>query len=498
MARCLEEAELINKVNSYIDPIKKEAYKDIYMLSHPVLNKNPYTSDFHQKLLMNEDDQKKGFIAKVKNLTLYYLKNSLYAVLFIFTAFLHSIFYRRHIKVNEKSVVIDSFLLLERVLKEGKYQELYFPNMETVLESKGYKVLFMPRLYGHHKQVLKMKKLFALLQQDKRDFLFEYAYLQISDYMKIFMFVLLYPFHHFSIWQQEASREDRYFNNALVDSVKNVTFESYARYLMGKRLAQKSDDIKVLSWCEFQNMEKNFYKAINESEKNISVYACEFLIQYKAYQSMFIDELDKALGIAPQRVLTNGSYYKNQANQVNGVSLRYKGIYEFDLSQRDAKNSIALLSYDVNESRSMLKKLEGLGSGLLVKIHPATDEKLFEDLMQSGWKFVTHTVYELFYQANVVFVAPMSGTALEAVASGIPVILVADEDVIIANPLCEVGKGKIWDIVFNKDKLMTRYNTILNYQIEHFEEALGLSQWYKDNFFIEPTEENIIKVFDLA
>jgi len=492
-----EEQTLIDNVNRYIDPIKKEAYKNIYMLSHPVLNKSPYTSDFHQNMYLNEPVEKAGRIIKFKNILLYFFKNIYFFFLFVFTAILHRLYYRRKVDLSSKTIVIDSFLLLDRVIKEEKYQEIYFQNIEEILNAKGYQSVFMPRLYGHHKKVLRLKKLFTIINTDKRDFLFEYACLSFMDYIKILQFILFYPFNHFGLLQKEKTMVDRYFNNALFNSLKEVTFEPYVRYLLGKKLVQKYDNLKILSWCEFQTMEKNFYKAVNETNKNITVYGCQFLIQYKMYQSMFINTLDKELGIAPHKVLTNGPYYSNQANQHNGVSLRYKLLYSFDASRRDPKETLVLLSYDISESRSMLKKLQVLNRPLRIKTHPAVAKKVFEDLMQEGWTFTDTAIYELFYRADMVFVAPMSGTALEAVALGIPVIIVTDERSIMMHPLCEKGQGKIWDAVFNKDELLKVYNILSDYQKEEHCNILEFAAWYKDNFFIEPTEQNILKAFDI-
>lgn len=493
----LSEEELIDSINKYINPIKEKAYRHTYLLSHPVLNKNPYTSDFHQSMFKNKQVSRVTFFITVKGFIVYLIKNFLFFLFFITTAILRKVFYRKDVLFDKKSIIIDSFLLPEKVLKSGSYQELYFQNLEDILIKRGYKPIYMPRLYIHTKNIFSVGKLLEIIQKDKNDFLLESDCLTFFDYFKLIKFILLYPFYHFSIRQKETSLEDRYFNNALLRSLQNVTFESYARYLLGKGLAQRHDNLKILSWCEFQNMEKNFYKAVNESEKNITVYGCQFLIQYRAYQSMFIDSIDKELGISPTKVLTNGRYYSNQINQANGISLRYKGLFEFYENKKVGGKNIALLSYNIEESRSMLKKLSDIEGPLLIKIHPATSEGDFIDLLKARWKFTYGPIYELFYLAKLAFVAPMSGTALEAVALGIAVIIIGDENSMFVNPLCKEGQGQIWDVVFSQNELMKVYNDLLKYKKDEPLIASRLSKWYKDNFFIEPTEENIIKAFEL-
>ena len=100
-------------------------------------------------------------------------------------------------------------------------------------------------------------------------------------------------------------------------------------------------------------------------------------------------------------------------------------------------------------------------------------------------------------KTNIVFVSTMSGTALEAVACGISVIIVASPNSLKINPLIEYGYGKIWDIVDQESDLKVKMNSLLEFRKKNENEILIISNWYKDNFFIEPTEKNISKAFEL-
>ena len=80
----------------------------------------------------------------------------------------------------------------------------------------------------------------------------------------------------------------------------------------------------------------------------------------------------------------------------------------------------------------------------------------------------------------------------------ISVIIIASSDILVVNPLVDYGKGKIWDIVYNEEELMEKFNILLEYRKNNPEEINSISNWYKDNFFIEPTEINISKAFELC
>jgi hypothetical protein len=260
-----------------------------------------------------------------------------------------------------------------------------------------------------------------------------------------------------------------------------------------------SSDSKVISWQEFQNLEKTFYRAIRESNNKIIIYGCEFLVKYEVYLSMHITDVDVDLLITPHKTLLNGKYNysnSNKHNFKNGVSLRYKDIFRFVDDYNVETTLLVLLGYDVIESQNLLKTIEYVDS-LKIKLHPTTNEKLFDSYKKVYWNYVYGDLYELFKKTNIVFVPPMSGTALEAVACGISVIIIASADRLTVNPLVNFGHGKIWDIVFEKKELKVKMNALLEFRKNNPQEINLISNWYKNNFFIEPTEENISKMFEL-
>ena len=116
--------------------------------------------------------------------------------------------------------------------------------------------------------------------------------------------------------------------------------------------------------------------------------------------------------------------------------------------------------------------------------------------MRNNVLVVNDSIYKLFENASIVITAA-SGTSIEAVSCGVSVIIIGNNDNLTANPLVDYGKGKIWDIAFNKDDVKKLYNKLITYRKNNIDEIKEIALWYRDNFFIEPTEENIVKVFEL-
>jgi hypothetical protein len=214
---------------------------------------------------------------------------------------------------------------------------------------------------------------------------------------------------------------------------------------------------------------------------------------------MHITDVDYELGITPHATLLSGKYNYNLSKKQeykNGVSLRYKGIFDFSGIKKDANKIVALLTYEITESKRLLSLISDIEK-VHVKIHPATKKVEFSKSMKKKWEFIDTNIYDLFSNTKIIFVASMSGTALEAVSCGVSVVIIGSDDNITANPLVNFGKGKIWDIALNKNDAKKLYNALIEYRKNNINEILKIASWYRENFFIEPTEENIVKAFEL-
>ncbi len=47
------------------------------------------------------------------------------------------------------------------------------------------------------------------------------------------------------------------------------------------------------------------------------------------------------------------------------------------------------------------------------------------------------------------------------------------------------------------EDLKNTINKLLEYRYKNKLEIENISKWYRNNFFVEPTKENIIKVFEI-
>jgi len=484
-----------NSFHEYIDKIKRNGKWDIYAIINPTLVKNPYASEFPKNYFLAETKNKNRVLRFIKQSVKFYAKNFYLLFSYLIAIILYKLYYKKK-GHNDIKIIIDTFGLADKANKEGKFSENYLTGIYEIFKKYGTDYTILLRLYQVGKNPFKLKQFFKIINEDKRDFVFEYEFLKCKDFFTLTSFIFLYPFKILRLLQKEATSEDEIFNNALIADMNYFNFESLTRYVLGKNIAKIDSIQKVFSWSEFQVIERSFNYAIRKNNQNIELIGLQFYLNYEVYFNAFVDDLDYNLLSAPHKVLVNGKYYIKNRKKVKydvGVSLRYKNIFDFE-GIKEEENILLLGSYLENDTKYMLESVKDF-KNVIFKNHPAVDiaklGEIFKNITVSN-----ENIYKLFENAKLV-IGTASGTCVEAVSCGVSVIVMASQDNLTANPLVEMGKGKIWDIAFDEEDVKRVYNKLLKYRQNNKAEIQEIACWYKDNFFVEPTEENIVKAFDL-
>ena len=488
--------EKIDIFHSYIDNIKRKSKWDIFNIINPTLIKNPYVSEFPKNFFANNNIKANKFVLFLIKSIKFYAKEYYLYMSYLISIILFKIYFKKIVNTDKEYIGIDIFFLADNIIKDDKFNEKYFTGLYEVLNKYKKDYIFFPRLYGIGKNPFKLIKLFKILSKDKRNFLFEFEVISSLDFLKLFFIILIYPFKTLRLLQKENSKVDKLFNNEFIRDIHSVGFDAFTRYIYGKNIARLLNITKVYSWSEFQVVERAFNYGIRKENKNINLIACQFYINYETYFNAYVDDLDYDMLSSPHKVLVNGSYYIKQKEKVIydiGVSLRYKDIFIFNGIQKE-KDILLLGSYIISETQYMIDSITDI-KNIVFKSHPVVDIKQFRNL-SNNIRTTNENIYKLFENTKLV-IGTASGTSAEAVACGISVIIIASQENLTANPLVDYGKGKIWDIAFSKDAVIILYNKLLKYRQNNKEEIKKIASWYKDNFFVEPTEENIVKAFEL-
>jgi hypothetical protein len=481
--------------HNYIDNVKRNSPWDIYTIINPTLIKNPYASELPKRFFLNDAGQVNNTVVFIKNLFKFYLKNTYLLVSYLIAFAIYKLYYKKKAR-KELEIIIDTFGLVDNVNKNGEFNENYLTGIYELFEKYNVNYAILLRPYQVAKNPFKLRCFFKIINQDKRDFIFEYELLKLSDFFTLLSLILLYPFKTLRLLQKEVSKEDKIFNHSLLVDIKYFSFDSLTRYILGKNLSKIDSIEKIFSWSEFQVIERSFNYAIRKNSQKIELKALQFFLNYEVYFNSYVDDLDDDMLSAPHEIFVNGKYYIQNRERVKysiGVSLRYKDIFRFK-RQKDGEKILLLGSYIESDTKHMLESVKNLDN-VCFKNHPAVDIKRLGRLSKNI-TVSNDDIYKLFENSKLV-IGTASGTSVEAVTCGMSVIIVASQKNLTANPLVEYGKGKIWNIVFERRELEESINTLLKFRKSNSDEIDSISTWYKDNFFVEPTEESIIKVFKL-
>ena len=475
----LEFLEHLEKIKSSIEP-------SFFSAVNTTLIANPYISNYPKKFIFKKFRDKNIYWLFFKSTLKFYIKQ--FGLFFNYTIshLLYKIFYKRE-KINFKnSILIDKFFLVDTILKEKKFQPRYFVGLYEVLESLNRDYVFLVRLYGANRNPFKLIKLFKILSRDSRKFLFEFGLLEGKDFFKILGLIAIYPFKTLKLLTN-----DRYFNIELIDDIPKQQFEAFSRYIVGQKLAELDID-KVISWSEFQVVERALNYGLRSRGGKAKIYGAELYLSYSSYFNTFVSDIDYTHKTSPHIVLVNGKYYLLDRKRVEyrlGVSFRYKELFKRAI-YKGGENILLLGSYLIEDTKYMIELLEEFES-VIFKNHPAVD---IRKLGVINFKISDKSIYELFKDSKIV-ITTASGTAVEAVACGVSVIIIGSRNNLTSNPLDDYGKGIIWDMAYGRDDIFRIYKNLLEKREK--KDLTSYASWYRENFFIEPNIKNIAVNFNL-
>lgn len=486
-----EKKDIFHK---YIGNIKRKSKWDIFNIINPTLVKNPYASEFPKRFFADCSKNKNSKLLFLKVILKYYLK-SLYLFTSYFIAFvLYKIYYTKQ-KKNEIKIIIDTFGLVDKTNQNNTFNENYLNGIYEIFEKYDTDYAILLRPCGVSKNPFKLKQFFKIIDKDKREFIFEYELLTYKNFIELFVLIAQYPFKVLRVVQDEDNDIDRIFNDSLITDIKFFSFDGLTRYILGENLSKIDSIEKIYSWCEFQVIERSFNYAIRTNNNKIELIGLQFYLNYETYFNAYVDDLDYEMLSSPHKVLVNGKYYIQNREKVKydvGISLRYKDIFNFQGIKKE-KNILLLGSYIESDTKYMLRSVKEFDN-VIFKNHPAVDILKFGKLPKNI-TVSTENIYKLFKSTRLL-ICSASGTAVEAVACRVPVLIIASQDNLTANPLVEYGQGRIWDISFSQDDIKILYTELMEYRKNNIEEIKEIASWYKDNFFVELTEENVVKTFE--
>ena len=165
---------------------------------------------------------------------------------------------------------------------------------------------------------------------------------------------------------------------------------------------------------------------------------------------------------------------------------------------------LLLLPYEIDVAKNILHFALEAGVNeydVVIKEHPANSQHLQRNMdeknIPENYRFSGEDIYNLLPETRIVMGA-FSGSLLESISLGIPAIVIKGREDLDYNILPEYAKGILWEEVYTEKDLkqsIARFDGDLwrnNPDIE------PIIRKVRNSFFCEPSENGIVKAFDLV
>lgn len=379
-------------------------------------------------------------------------------------------------------MVIDTFAVLPKIVEEKDYKEVYLAGLYEAARTGGYDCPRLFRLYGSRNPLVLWKALTIL--RNTGDGLLEAHLFTLSDWLRLFRHVAVYPFALYSLIRSlthyPPSSPERHIRDALILTAGQCIVHGEARRLAGLRLAMlfsawpgyKESRPKIITWYENQAVNKAFHRGVRQGNRKSGMHTHIVGAQLFTWPPTLLndhpDDAEAALGLAPDVVAVNGTYFLPEASTqhyVVGPSLRYADLFSpqaakipGDSSSSAAENILVLFSYHPEEIRRVLEivlPLARSGRTVAYKFHPATQPKDYAAWLPDNPAIVTGSLSAAIKNAGII-IGSGSGVLAEAVCLGVPVITVDDPSGIAElgmNFLPPFGKGQLWQSISRGSEL---------------------------------------------
>ena len=351
---------------------------------------------------------------------------------------------------GDDPVVLDVVLYVDKTLEAGRAYTPEFPGLMEALDEQGRPYAAVVNHYGNLSpdEAERIGRMFA---EDERHLLFHFQLLRWTDFVRLLLAAVLYPLAlgRFLLRLDDTPEYDAVFRRESVRSIKSIV-GAYARYLVARRVGRMTGRGSVVTWFENRAGDKSFRLGLRETAPSMRVIGAQLYVMPENYMGGYVSEADVRRGLAPDELHPNGPGYvvTDRVPCRPGPSLRYAYLFDAEPPVNDGGRSLLLLLPHFSSAAMDLLRILGSQPALaetqvLVRFHPSAHLEDFAPVMRDNYQVESGPIMRNFRQAAVVIGAE-TGSLVEALACGVPVILMnvmGREDM---RYIPDLGKDEVW------------------------------------------------------
>jgi len=398
----------------------------------------------------------------------------------------------------------------------GKYKDRYYPGlMEHLTTEEKTAIRYLPTIVGFKSPF----KIFKTIRSSDFPFLIPDDYLKLSDYL----FVLTHPFRAIRFQMPDILFAGYNIGPLLREENRRTCSEFISLlgllyYRFAFRIAESGPPVRLLvDWYENQVMDRGLIAGFHKFSPRTKIIGYQgYVISKGLHLYTFPNNTEFDGGAVPDIVAVTGKGLKGNISEFcKRVNVEVAPGFRFQKIWRDRKfipdksffSVLMGLPIGLDDSKSILQSLINMPALLknaelrfFVKPHPTWSseriKKLFNEGELDAFTFVQGDFHDILETVNLV-ISNASSVALEAVAKGVPVIIIAPQTGILQNPIPDEVDQRIWTICNNLDELESqifRFRKDVQEKLVDFE-TIGNN--IRNEYFEPVTRKSIIKFLQL-
>ena len=444
------------------------------------------------------------------------IKSKLALPFFIFQKSIQLLISRLSGKINTKDimgkslVLIDTYML-EKFINTDRWYGEFWNNLSADTKATTY---FIPTIVDT--PLTKMHKVFKSLRSNSRNFIIKEDFLYFKNIVKTFSHfrnirkMKIEPFTFLNYDIGPLVKEELLNNTdkpSVIDSLLNFDFV--------RNLRNQDIDVALsIDWFEGQSVDKSWSFAFHYFYPETTIVGYRPVHGQPAYLSLFPIPIEYEARCLPDEIAIQAEGSRKSLTEFFpklGVrivpSFKSAYVWDFDYKYNTEKNrALIALPISIDMSIEMIKKIQRVNVFLkfddtnnpfIIKPHPTQNVRLIKEIARKNNLNIQVTEEKSFsvvLKNTAVLLTDASSTCLEALACGIPVIVMPYTSGLSYNPLPDSIPSKIFSSAKTTEEIAFALKSFLYRDILMSKELNKIGKKIRNDFF-EPISQKGIDRF---
>lgn len=418
--------------------------------------------------------------------------------------------------------LLDTFVIKSSIgeggsIYKGKYKDRYYTGLlENLGEKDKRSIFYYPTLIGFRNPL----EGFRLIRNAKDQFIIPDDFLKIWDYL----FILLHPMRIYRPQIPKMSflgfdvtpmlRQERWLT-----CCNSSSFGGLLNYRFAFRMSQEKVQVKLLvDWHENQVIDRGLIVGFRRFHPKTPIIGYQgYIISKNLHIYIFPTPQEYRSQAVPHKIWVIGrgllkdiQEFCDDFEAIVAPAFRFNKVWEKRKRKPEPGTFTILVALPIGLEGSanilklivsVLNKIDKSNLKFWIKPHPTSGPEQIKRLLDGVWPenfhFKTGDFNECVEGANLL-IGNASSTCLEAMAKGVPVIVVGDRNGIIENPIPETITEDIWRLCYSPKEIKQAIEFYKSRSPEKIKEHEEIGKRIREEYFEPVTREGVREFLGLS